>query len=357
VARACTRKPQDNHLPRQNLKRSSHRNQQYSITALTDGSGSVVERYAYTAYGQVTFANASGTVQAASASNNRYTYTGREWDEGLSLFHYRARMYDAVGGRFCSKDPIAYEDSYLLFMFARGSPATYLDFDGLTARNPNISPGPWLQREVTSVFASIQSSVDNTLSSVRDSASSLKDTALSAAFAWKSRASSKGCWHEDVRWKKKWGSDKFGFNIQGGFYIKACADCRCINVTVGGFGQIEGKLPFVWGSNFVGRGSASLQYRFKYCLDGTFEDGGEVNVSFSAGLQYQFGAVTRFGGAKLTAEAGFGFGWRYPLPRGPWESTGLSVYGRVYAEWQTGWWGSYRRRDFRYVYGGPLTIY
>ena len=30
-----------------------HGNQQYSITALTDGSGSVVERYAYTAYGQV----------------------------------------------------------------------------------------------------------------------------------------------------------------------------------------------------------------------------------------------------------------------------------------------------------------
>jgi RHS repeat-associated protein len=115
VARACTRKPQDNHLPRQNLKRSSHRNQQYSITALTDGSGSVVERYAYTAYGQVTFANASGTVQAASASNNRYTYTGREWDEGLSLFHYRARKYDAVGGRFVSPDPLSYIDGSSLY--------------------------------------------------------------------------------------------------------------------------------------------------------------------------------------------------------------------------------------------------
>jgi RHS repeat-associated protein len=107
VARACTRKPQDNHLPRQNLKRSSHRNQQYSITALTDGSGSVIERYAYSACGQVTFANASGTVQATSASNNRYTYTGREWDQDLSLYHYRARMYDAVAGRFVSRDPNA----------------------------------------------------------------------------------------------------------------------------------------------------------------------------------------------------------------------------------------------------------
>jgi len=77
VARTCCHKPQDNHLPRQDLKRSFHRNQQYSITALTDGGGSIAERYAYTAYGQVTFANASGTVQATSASNNRYAYTGR----------------------------------------------------------------------------------------------------------------------------------------------------------------------------------------------------------------------------------------------------------------------------------------
>jgi RHS repeat-associated protein len=85
-----------------------HRNQQYSITAVSDGGGSVVERYAYSAYGQVSFADASGTVQTASVSNNRYTYTGREWDEGLSLYHYRARMYDAVSGRFCGRDPVEY---------------------------------------------------------------------------------------------------------------------------------------------------------------------------------------------------------------------------------------------------------
>jgi RHS repeat-associated protein len=95
--------------------RRFHRNQQYSITALTDGGGSIVERYAYTAYGQATFADASGTVQAASASNNRYTYTGREWDAGLSLYHYRARMYDAVAGRFISRDPIGHRDGFNLY--------------------------------------------------------------------------------------------------------------------------------------------------------------------------------------------------------------------------------------------------
>jgi RHS repeat-associated protein len=87
-----------------------HRNQQYSITAVSDGGGSVVERYAYSAYGQVTIAGASGSVISNSAISNRYTYTGREWDEGLSLYHFRARMYDAVTGMFVSRDPIGYID-------------------------------------------------------------------------------------------------------------------------------------------------------------------------------------------------------------------------------------------------------
>ncbi len=83
-----------------------HRNQQYSIIALTDGGGSITERDAYSAYGTPTITDASGTVFPASADNNRYTYTGREWDSSLSLYHYRARIYDSVAGRFCSSDPI-----------------------------------------------------------------------------------------------------------------------------------------------------------------------------------------------------------------------------------------------------------
>ncbi|MFN7840423.1 MAG: hypothetical protein ACK5N9_01775, partial [Pirellula sp.] len=57
-----------------------HRNQQYSITAMTTSTGAVAERYAYTAYGQPTILNASGSVFTSSAVGNRYTYTGRELD-------------------------------------------------------------------------------------------------------------------------------------------------------------------------------------------------------------------------------------------------------------------------------------
>ena len=108
------------------------RNQQYSVTALTNGSGTIVERYSYTAYGQPAFFDGSGTAISSSAENNRYTYTGREWDEDLHLYHYRARMYDAVGGRFCSRDPIGYEGSqWGLYRYVLNSPVIYTDPTGL----------------------------------------------------------------------------------------------------------------------------------------------------------------------------------------------------------------------------------
>ncbi len=106
------------------------RNQQYSVTALTDG-GTITERYSYTAYGQPTFFDGSGTAISASAEDNRYTYTGREWDGDLNLYHYRACMYDAVSGRFLGRDPIGFEGSpWLLYACVSGQPAIFLDPSG-----------------------------------------------------------------------------------------------------------------------------------------------------------------------------------------------------------------------------------
>ena len=91
-----------------------HRGQQYSITALTDSSGNVTERYAYTAYGTPTITDGAGVTLTTSADSNRYTYTGREWDETLSLYHFRARIYDSASGRFLGRDPVGYVDGMSL---------------------------------------------------------------------------------------------------------------------------------------------------------------------------------------------------------------------------------------------------
>lgn len=122
-----------------------HRNQQYSILACTDSSGAATERYAYTAYGLPTITDGSGTVRTSSAIGNRYTYTGREWDGVLGLYHYRARMYEATVGRFCSRDPIGYEDGPSQYEYSDFNPATYSDPLGLLATLQGTGP------EITSI--------------------------------------------------------------------------------------------------------------------------------------------------------------------------------------------------------------
>lgn len=96
-----------------------HRGQQYSVTALTDSSGGIVERYAYDAYGNLSVFDGSGTARTTTAEGNRYTYTGREYDDVLDLYHYRARMYDSIAGRFCSRDPIGHGKRTLSLWYSK----------------------------------------------------------------------------------------------------------------------------------------------------------------------------------------------------------------------------------------------
>ena len=119
-----------------------HRNQQFSILALTDSSGNVSERYAYTAYGQPTFLNASATVQTSSAAGNRYTYTAREWDATLGLHHFRARWMSGLTGRFLTRDPIGYEDwESSLYHYVYGRATVLVDPSGLTPVPGDPLPG------------------------------------------------------------------------------------------------------------------------------------------------------------------------------------------------------------------------
>ena len=116
-----------------------HRNQQYSIYAITDAAANIAERYAYTAYGQPTILNAAATVITTSAISNRYTYTAREWDATVGLHHFRARWMSGLTGRFLSRDSIEYVDGYNLY----GSylAQSYLDDEGTQVFVPPSGPG------------------------------------------------------------------------------------------------------------------------------------------------------------------------------------------------------------------------
>ncbi len=92
-----------------------HRNQQYSIYAMTNSSGAVQERYAFTGYGQPTFLNASGSQISNSQISNRYTFTAREWDHTVGLLYFRARWMSGNAGRFLGRDSIGYKHSAILY--------------------------------------------------------------------------------------------------------------------------------------------------------------------------------------------------------------------------------------------------
>jgi RHS repeat-associated protein len=109
-----------------------HRNHQYSVTAVTTSTGSIAERYAYSAYGQPTILDASGTVLQTSNFSIRYSFTGREWDATLGLHHFRARWMSPSAGRFLGRDPIGFERSmWGLYEYAESSPSINNDYSGL----------------------------------------------------------------------------------------------------------------------------------------------------------------------------------------------------------------------------------
>jgi len=109
-----------------------HANNLYCVSALTDGTGAVAERYQYSPYGVLTILAADGTtVRTVSSYANPYTFTGRRWDGEALLYYYRARYYDPLAGRFVGRDPIGYSARNSLFAYSNDSPSNTTDRTGL----------------------------------------------------------------------------------------------------------------------------------------------------------------------------------------------------------------------------------
>jgi RHS repeat-associated protein len=109
-----------------------HPNTLFSVCALSDASGSVVERYRYDAYGGATVLDADGSVDGDGLSDvrNPYVFTARRLDPETGLMQYRNRYYSPVLGRFVSRDPLGYGDSRSLYSGLAGRPTVRLDPTG-----------------------------------------------------------------------------------------------------------------------------------------------------------------------------------------------------------------------------------
>lgn len=90
-----------------------------STVALLSDSGSLTEKYAYTAYGQ-----------GPSSSATPFLYAGRRIDPETGLYHNRARAYSPVLGRFLQADPIGTKGGINLYAYVQNDPLNAVDPSG-----------------------------------------------------------------------------------------------------------------------------------------------------------------------------------------------------------------------------------
>ena len=95
-----------------------------SIAALTDEIGTIIQTYAYEAFGKIRF--------QTGPDLNRITYTAREAiGDRLGFTYYRNRVYDPNTGRFTSEDPMGFADGPNRYVYVLNNPINFYDPDGL----------------------------------------------------------------------------------------------------------------------------------------------------------------------------------------------------------------------------------
>jgi RHS repeat-associated protein len=107
-----------------------------SVTSLTDTNGLLVERYLYDIYGHPTILDANSQTLSATAYDNRFLFTGREWLADVSLYDYRNRTYSALLGRFLQTDPIRFAAGDVnLYRYVTNDPLNWIDPLGLQEKS------------------------------------------------------------------------------------------------------------------------------------------------------------------------------------------------------------------------------
>ena len=120
-----------------------HQDSLYSVFALTDEAGNVVEGYQYDAYGRPTVFSpgANGVVDfggddaivagGSSVLSNPYLRTGHRFDPETKLYYYGYRYHSPTLGRWVSRDPIEEAGGLNIYAMSHNNTVNRIDLYGL----------------------------------------------------------------------------------------------------------------------------------------------------------------------------------------------------------------------------------
>jgi len=99
------------------------------VVSLSDMQGNLVERYRYSAFGEVEIQDGAGNILETSI--NPWQYSNKRFDQESGLTAYGLRYYDPDLGRWISPDPAGFEDGPNLYAHVHNNPLKYFDMLGL----------------------------------------------------------------------------------------------------------------------------------------------------------------------------------------------------------------------------------
>jgi RHS repeat-associated protein len=104
----------------------------WNVTALVNSSGSVVERYIYDPYGQVSYLSANWSTNTSSAYGWIYNHQGGRRESATGNYNFRHRDYRPTLQRWLELDPIGIGGGDTNFYRAEGNnPGNHIDPSGL----------------------------------------------------------------------------------------------------------------------------------------------------------------------------------------------------------------------------------